>query len=72
MKEMTLNEIREKGTEVLVRELGPIGYVRFMQQFIVGRGDYTLERRRLADSLTLEELLKLLAQARVGDGMTAA
>jgi hypothetical protein len=39
--EMTLNEIRAKGLAALARELGPTGYVRFLQQFEAGSGDYT-------------------------------
>ena len=41
---MTLEDIRRKGYEVLARELGPVGMIRFLQQFETGRGDYTEER----------------------------
>lgn len=58
--EMTLNEIREKGYSSLIRDLGPIGYVRFIQQFSMGGGDFTVERRKWADSLTSEEIRDLL------------
>ena len=40
----TLDEIRRKGLEALVRELGPLGMARFLQQFESGHGDYTAER----------------------------
>ncbi len=40
----TLEEIRRKGLEALVRELGPLGMARFLQQFESGSGDYTVER----------------------------
>ena len=42
----TLEEIRRKGIEALVRELGPLGMARFLQQFETGSGDYTAERDR--------------------------
>lgn len=45
----TLDDIRRAGVEVLVRELGPVGMVRFLQQFETGRGDYTAERQRRQD-----------------------
>lgn len=64
--EMTLNEIRAKGYEALVRELGPVGYVRFLQQFSAGAGDYTAERRAWADSLSPEQVRELLARQRTG------
>jgi len=41
---MTLEDIRRKGYEVLARELGPVGMIRFLQQFETGNGDYTEER----------------------------
>ncbi len=40
----TLEEVRRKGLEALVRELGPLGMARFLQQFESGSGDYTAER----------------------------
>ncbi|MCP3963891.1 MAG: hypothetical protein GY719_39145 [bacterium] len=43
---MTLEQIRRKGLEALVRELGPAGMARFLQQFESGRGDYTAEREQ--------------------------
>ena len=43
---MTLEQIRLAGLEALARELGPVGMVRFLQQFETGRGDYSAERHR--------------------------
>ncbi len=41
--------IRRAGVAALVRELGPVCMVRFLQQFEAGRGDHTAERRRWED-----------------------
>lgn len=41
---MTLDQIRRQGLAALHRELGPVGMVRFLQQFETGSGDYTAER----------------------------
>lgn len=41
----TLEDIRRAGIEALTRELGPVGLVRFLQQFETGHGDYTAERQ---------------------------
>lgn len=43
-QEKTLEEIREEGIRALITQLGPVGMVRFLQQFETGRGDYTAER----------------------------
>ena len=40
----TLDEIRRRGLEALVRESGPLGMARFLQQFESGHGDYTADR----------------------------
>jgi hypothetical protein len=44
--EMTLEEIRQHGIDALARELGPVGMIRFLQQFETGKGDYTAERHQ--------------------------
>jgi len=44
--EMSLEEIRQHGVDALKRELGPVGMVRFLQQFETGKGDYTVERHQ--------------------------
>lgn len=43
---MTLEEIRLVGLDALARELGPVGTVRFLQQFETGYGDYSAERQQ--------------------------
>jgi hypothetical protein len=55
----TLDEIRRKGLEVLRRELGRSGLIRFLQQFEAGKGDYTRERREWVDNVSLEELRRV-------------
>ena len=46
MKIQTLSPgtIRKIGLEALAKALGPIGMVRFLQQFETGVGNYTKER----------------------------
>ena len=41
---MTMNEIRKVGLQALTNALGPVGMIRFLQQFDAGSGDYTQER----------------------------
>lgn len=50
---MTLDEIRQQGVEALARDLGPVGMVRFLQQYETGTGDYSTERHQwLPDDLS--------------------
>lgn len=44
---MSPDEIRIAGLKALERELGPVGMARFLQQYELGEGDYTKERKKL-------------------------
>lgn len=57
-KIMSLDEIRKAGIEALAQTLGPIGMVRFLQQFDTGKGDYTEEREQWLGEMTIDDILK--------------
>jgi hypothetical protein len=64
---MTLEEIRLTGLEALAKALGPVGFVRFLQQFETGSGDYTAQREKLLGRRSVQELspeLEKLRQAK--------
>jgi hypothetical protein len=54
-KNMTLSGIRLRGHQALFAALGPVGFIRFMQQFI-SRGDYTKDREKWIDKIDLSDL----------------
>jgi len=54
-KNMTLSNLRLRGHQALLAELGPVGFMRFMQQF-VSRGDYTKDREKWIHKLDLSDL----------------
>jgi len=58
MKTQTLSfyEIRTVGFEALLRELGPAGAIRFIQQYETGQGDYTHDRRKLLPKKSVREI----------------
>ena len=60
----TLTEIRKKGVEALTRALGPVGMVRFLQQFEGGSGDYTRERDGWLKDLNVEEMVQEIKSRR--------
>lgn len=53
---MSLAQIQSKGLDLLARELGPVGLIRFLQQFDPGSGDYTFERNQWLGTLPIEKL----------------
>ncbi|MDR1352129.1 MAG: hypothetical protein LBK05_02510 [Treponema sp.] len=54
-----LIEIRRTGLQALREALGPVGMVRFIQQYENGYGDYTKEKYQQPD-LTVEEIDSIL------------
>jgi hypothetical protein len=61
---MSLSEIRSAGLAVLARELGPIGKVRFLQQFEIKTGDYTKKRFDWLGNYRVETLADKIARAK--------
>ncbi len=58
------NELRRVGIDALVKSLGHLGMVRFIQQFDTGKGNYTKERAELLDSLSLDTITAFIEDNR--------
>jgi len=68
---MTLEQVRVVGYSALLRDLGPVNMVRFLQQFETGHGDYTLERHQWLDQYTVEEIVQEIQKRRgIGQSTT--
>lgn len=61
---LTLSEIRTIGFEALLRELGPAGTIRVLQQYETGRGDYTRDRRKWLPKKSVREIGKQIIKER--------
>lgn len=61
---LSLYEIRTVGFEALLRELGPAGAVRFIQQYETGQGDYTRDRKKLLPKKSVREIGKEIMKRR--------
>ena len=55
-QEMTQEQIRATGLEVLARELGAAGLVRFLQMYEPGQGDYTKNRAETLPAATAAQI----------------
>jgi len=71
MGTMTLEEIRLSGLEALARELGPVGMVRFLQQFETGHGNYSKERYQWLGKQDVRSLAEQIRRQR-GNSHTAS
>ena len=58
-RSMTQMEIYETGLEILSREMGAVGMIRFLQMFEKGKGDYTKERHQWLDQLSIDDVISL-------------
>jgi hypothetical protein len=57
-----LSEVTQQALAVLIKEIGVVNTVRFLNQFTMGYGDYTAERDTLFTDLTLDALLAAVKQ----------
>ena len=63
-KNLTLYEIRTIGFDALMRELGPAGAIRFIQQYESGHGDYTRNRKKLLPKRSVREIGRQIMKQR--------
>lgn len=66
-----LAEINREGLAALRERLGVAGMVRFLQQFELGTGDYTKERRAWVEQLDMEQLQSARKKTRARARKTA-
>jgi hypothetical protein len=61
---MTPAEIREAAYEAIVRELGPSGLFRFIQDFSLGSGNYVKDRRDFLPKGNVRDLARKIRDRR--------
>jgi hypothetical protein len=52
-----ISEINRQATHILFREMGVVDTIRFLNQFSVGQGDYTKERKQWLDDFSLDDVI---------------
>jgi hypothetical protein len=50
--------VRKAGMSALKKELGTVGTTYFIRQFSTGQGDYTAERDKLLQGITMDDIIK--------------
>ncbi len=58
------SEINKKATHILFQQMGVVDTFRFLNQFTLGNGDYTKERRQWLNELTLEDIISDIKEQR--------
>ncbi len=59
-----LADVKRKGWNALVRELGHSGATKFILLYESGEGDYEQERKKLFEDFTIEEIMKEIKENR--------
>ena len=62
---MTAHQIYEQGIEALGSKLGPVGLIRFLQQYETGKGNYSVDRHQWLTVPDVETLANQIQQARI-------
>ena len=48
--------VNKDATNILIRGIGVVDTIRFLNQFSIGYGNYTEERQKMVDSMTLDDV----------------
>ena len=59
-----LMEITQQAIRILCREMGLVNTLRFVNQFVVGYGNYTEERDALFGEMSLDEIIAEIKRTR--------
>jgi hypothetical protein len=59
-----LSENTQRATHILMKEMGIVDTLRFMNQFSIGEGDYTKERAQWLDGMSLDEIITQIKKRR--------
>ena len=58
--------VNENAANILVREMGVVDTLRFLNQFSAGYGNYTEERREMVDAMTLDDIFSGIEEMKHG------
>jgi hypothetical protein len=52
-----ISKISRRATDILFKEMGVVDTIRFLNQFSVGRGNYTKEREKWLGEIILDDAI---------------
>lgn len=58
MQPQLIAELNQHATNVLIKEIGVVDTLRFLSQFRVGTGDYTAERHKLFEGMSIDDIIR--------------
>ena len=67
---LSLSELNQHVTDALIREVGVVDTIRFLNQFRTGHGDYTTEREGLFQGMTVKDIINGMKARRSREATT--
>lgn len=62
-----ISELTQRATNALIKEIGIVDTIRFLNQFRVGSGDYTKERDQLFKDMSVNDIISEIKTQRQAD-----
>lgn len=62
-----ISEVTRHATNVLIKEIGVVDTIRFLNQFRAGTGNYTLEREALFEGMSVKDIISEIKAQRKAD-----
>lgn len=53
-----ISEVTQRGTSALIKEIGAVDTIRFLNQFRAGSGNYTMDRDKLFEGLSVKDIIR--------------
>lgn len=63
----TLSMLNQRATDVLIREIGVVDTIRYLNQFRAGSGDYAAERGRAFEGMSAKDIIREIQAQRTSD-----
>ncbi len=67
IRAMALNDINREAFLVLTNALGIANTIRFLSQFTTGYGNYTEEKEKIFENMSLDDIIKGIKDMRKAD-----
>ncbi len=58
-------DIQRRGYVALLKELGVVDFIRFIQEFEKGEGNYTEDRHQWQDGFSVREIVKKIKEEKI-------
>jgi hypothetical protein len=59
-----ISEVNQMATDLLIKEMGVVDTIRFLNQFRPGQGDYTKDRKKLFEGMKVKDIVREIKENR--------